>query len=170
MDEKLKAIQERIRKRKDQERVIEIEEESRQVVVVTLSDQLYAFHGTSVMAIAFAEEITPIPGTPDHILGVVYFKGAVESVLDIKRVLDLGDTEAKKESRIIIAEAMGLRSGILVNTVEDVFDLPTSGILPPLTTMDQIKGEYVIGEADYKGRNMVILNLDRIFQRVLAEE
>ncbi len=169
MDETRKAIEKRIKKRKDQEKVIEIEEESVQMVVVSLSDQLYAFHGTSVKAVAVAEEITPIPGTPDHILGVVYFQGAVESVLDIKVVLELGNTETTAGSRIIVAEAMGLRSGILVDTVEDVLDLPKSGLLPPLTTMDQIKGDYVSGEADYQGRNMVILDLARIFQGVLAE-
>lgn len=170
MDETRRAIEERIRERREQERIIEIEEESIQMVVVSLSNQVYAFPGNRIKAIAVAEEVTPIPGTPEHILGVVYFQGTVESVLDIKRILDLGDTEMTVDSRIVIAEAVDLRSGILVDTVEDVMDLPRSAMLPPLTGMDQVKGDYVSGEADYKGRNMVILDLARIFQRVLAEE
>jgi len=168
MEDTRKAIQKRIRERMNQEKIIEIEEEGIQMVVVSLSDQLYAFLGSSVKAIAAAEEITPVPGTPDHILGVVYFQGSIESVLDLKRVLDLENTKTTNDSRIIVVEAMGVKSGILVDTVEDVFDLPKAGILPPLTTMDQIKREYVSGEADYKGRNMVVLDLARIFQGVLA--
>ena len=130
---------------------------------------MYAFHGSSIKTIAVAEEITPIPGTPNYILGVVYLQGAVESVLDLKRILEIGDTEVTKDSRILIAEATDLRSGMLVDSVEDVIDFPEAEILPPVTAMDRIRGEYVLGEADYGDRSMVILNLDRMFQRVLTD-
>jgi purine-binding chemotaxis protein CheW len=102
-------------------------------------------------------------------MGVIYFQGAVESVLDLKKVLGLGDTARTRDSRIVLVEAQGLRSGILVDGVEDVVDWATEEILPPLTTVEQNQKEYIAGEADYHGRTLVVLDLALLFRRVLAE-
>ena len=167
MDEKRKALEEIIGDREELKLGVELEEQNVQFVVVTLAGQLYAFFGDAITSIARVQSITPIPGTPDYMLGVMYYQGRVESVMDIKKILGLGDRAITGKSRVVIAASGEAQSGILVDTVEDVIDLPERGIFEPPHTMEPKKKEFITGEMDYRDRNVVILDLSRIFERVL---
>ena len=169
MDDTRREIEKIIGDRDELELGVELEEQSVQLVIFTLANQFYAFFGNLVTSIAMMESTTPIPGTPDYILGVIYYQGRIESVMDIKKVLGLEDTEVTRKNRIIIAVSGEMQSGILVDTIEDVVDLPERRILEPLHTMEPAKREYVAGEIDYREKNVVILDLARIFERVLEQ-
>lgn len=170
MDDRRRSIEKIIEEREGLELGVELKEESVQFVVVTLAGQWYAFWGNIITSIAMVQTITPVPGTPDFMLGVMYYQGRVESVMDIKKVLELEDTAITGKSRIAIASLGEVQSGILVDSVEDVVDLPTRGIFEPLHTMEATKKEYVTGEVDFRGQNIVILDLARVFERVLERE
>ena len=170
MDGKRESIEKIIEEREELELGVAFEEESIQFVIVTLASQWYAFLGSAITSIATVQTITPVPGTPDHVLGVMYYQGRVESVLDIKGILDIQDTPINRKSRVVIAVSGEVRSGILVDTVEDVVDLPERRILAPLHTMEPEKKEFVTGEIEYRGENVVTLDLTRIFERVLEQD
>lgn len=169
MDDRRKTIEKIIEDREELELGVELEAQNIQLVIVTLAGQLYAFFGNVVTSIAMVQTITPIPGTPDYMLGVMYYQGRVESIMDIKKILGLEDTAISDKSRAIIAASGEVQSGILVDTVEDVVELPERKVFAPLATMEPEKKEYVTGEIDYRGRNVVILDLARIFGRVLEQ-
>ena len=170
MEDKRESIEKIIEQREELELGVAFEEESTQLVIVTLAGQWYAFLGTAITAIATVQTITPVPGTPDYVLGVMYYQGQVESVLDIKGILDIQQTPITAKSRVVIAVSGEIQSGILVDTVEDVVELPRRRVLAPLHTMEPAKKEFVTGEIDYRERNVVILDLTRIFGRVLEQD
>ncbi len=169
MDEKRRKIEEVIGDREGLELGVEVEEERLQFVIATLSGDLYAFSGRDVASIGKVRAITPIPGTGDHMLGVMYYQGQVESVLDLGPMLGLPATSVTRKSRVVFAAAGNSRTGILVDAVEDVVDLPASGIFAPLHTMEPQKREYVTGETEYRGTSVVILDVGRIFARLLEQ-
>lgn len=170
MDDKRRSIEKIIGARQQLGLGVELAEESVQFVIVTLAGQWYGFWGNVVASIAKVQTVTPIPGTPDYMLGVMYYQGRVESVMDIKRLLGLPDTAITGKSRVVMATAGEVQSGILVDSVEDVVELPTRKIYEPLHTMEGANKEYVAGEVELQGRNVVILDLARIFGRVLEQE
>ena len=167
MKNKREEVEEIIGTREELKLGVEVEEENIQFVIVTLADELYAFFGHSITSIAMVRDITPIPGTADYVLGVMYHQGRVESIVDIKQILGLAGTAVTRKSRVALAGTDEAQTGILVDTVEDVVDLPARGIFAPLHTMEAAKREYVAGETEYQERNVVILDLARIFGRVL---
>jgi len=169
MDEKRQALEQIIENRKELTLGEELEEQYTQFVMVTLAGQSYAVLGTEVTSIAKVETITPIPGTPDFMLGVMYYQGQIESVMDIKGMLGLEETAITRRSRVIMATAAQVQSGILVDAVQDVVDLPQRGILPTLHTVEATKREFVAGEMKYREENVVILDLTKLFERVLGQ-
>ena len=170
MKSKREEVEEIIDSREELKLGVEVEEESIQFVIVSLADELYGFFGHSITSIAMVRDITPIPGTPDYILGVMYHQGRVESIIDIKQILGLPPTEATRKSRVALAVTDEAQTGILVDTVEDVVDLPARGIYAPLHTMEAARREYVAGETEYRGRNVVILDLASLFGRMLGSD
>jgi purine-binding chemotaxis protein CheW len=130
----------------------------------------YGLPASLVESIVIVQEITYVPGTPDWVLGVINVRGEIESVLDLGAVLGLGVAEVGVESRLLIAQHGELRSGLLVDRVIDIADIPTSSISSAPLPEEGSKGIYVQGEADYLGKPLLILDLPEILNRALEAD
>lgn len=161
-------ILELVKQREDLERVIEIEEQTVQLVVLLLDEEYYAFYGMLIKEIVTVDEISYVPGMPDEILGIINVRGDIESVLDLRNVLGLSSQPLTKQSRITIGEVNGIRSGVLVDSVEDVLEIPEDQILKPSSEVNVRRTEYVMGEASYKNHKLILLNLEKIFDNLLT--
>src|SRR6185369_9771950 len=73
-------------------------------------------------------EITPVPGAPDFVLGIINLRGNVVTVINIRNVFNLADGEINEHSRIVIVEAAEQVIGILVDSVDEVVDVKQSEI------------------------------------------
>jgi len=163
--EKNKAylLLEELKKRKDREQIVNVEEQQVKLVFFTLLNDYYAFYGGDIKEILPLTKIFYVPGAPDYILGIINVRGDIESVININKFLGLPDFKITPKNRIAMAEKDGLRSGILVESIEDVLDVPHSSIKAPLSTLDKTIKEFVSGEIDYKNKNVTILDISRIF-------
>jgi len=70
-----------------------------------------------------------------------------------------------EDNRIIIAEKRSLRSGIMVGTVEDVMDVPERSIKKAISTLSGDVEYFVVGETEYKGKNVTLLDVGKIFEK-----
>ena len=71
---------------------------------------------------------------------------------------------------MLICQEGELRSGLLVDRMVDIVDVPSTGISPAPTPLEGGKGIYVAGETEYEGQTLVILNLSEIFRRALETD
>ncbi|MDA8164933.1 MAG: chemotaxis protein CheW [Desulfobacteraceae bacterium] len=161
-------ILEEISKRKEKEQVVDVEEEKVKVVIFSLRGDWYAFYGERVKEILPLVTIYPVPGAADYIPGVINNRGEIESVININRFLGLADPAPAATGRIALAEAEGVRSGILVDSIEEVLDIPVSAVKPPLDTIAKGVKELVAGQFHYADRQVTLLDLGRIFSRLAA--
>ncbi len=163
---KINSIMDEAKRQREQAKVINVEEEKVKLVIFSLAKDYYAFHGSDVKEILPAGKITYIPGSPDFILGVINLRGDIESVLNIHKFLGLPDGKPAGSRRITIAEKDGIRSGILVDSVEDVIDMPVSSIKPPISTLNDSIKEFVAGEMAYNNMNITLLDAGKIFKKI----
>ena len=158
-------IIETVSKRKNREKIIDVDEEKVKLVIFTLSDHYFAFYGAYVKEILPKTKISYVPGSPPFILGIINVRGDIESVLDINSFLGLHLRADTSRDRVVIAAKNGVRSGILVDSVEDVLDVPASSIKAPISTLnDEIKF-FVIGETGYKKNNVTVLDVGKVFKK-----
>ncbi len=143
-----------------------VEEERTKFVIFTLQDRLFAFPGADVKEILPAMEIFPVPGAPQAIPGVINNRGDIEAVVNLHGLLGLPDSDSTPGSRIAMTEKAGGRSGMLVDSVIDVVDLPQSSIRPPLASLDDAMRVLVAGETVYQGSSVVLLDVGRILDRL----
>jgi purine-binding chemotaxis protein CheW len=170
MDEKRRndLIVEELRNRK--RTTVDVEAEHVKVVIFTLREGLYAFPGADVKEILPFMDIFPVPGAPDFIPGVINNRGDIESVINLNKFLGLPDSDRTAASRIAMVSKAGLRSGILVDAVLDVVDVPLNLIKPPLSTLDYAIKELVTGEMIYNGRTVVMLDVGRLFEKLVIHD
>ena len=167
LDERIVEILDTVKQRENQEQVIEIEEQKAQLVVFLIGGRYYAFYGEFIKEIVTVSEVAYVPGMPEYILGVVNVRGDIESVLDLRQVLSSSNNPVTKRSRIMIGQINEIRSGLLVDSVEDVLEIPEDQISKPGSGVDSERTEYVVGESTYKENELIILDIGKIFERLL---
>lgn len=169
LHEDLAEIFKTIAQRNQQEHIIEIEEKLVQLVIFQLAERYYAFYGKTIKEIMTVGEISYVPGMPDYIVGIVNVRGDIESVLDLKGLLRLPQSPCSKRSRILLGEISGTRSGLLVDSVEDVLEIPEEQISATDSMLAEERARYILGESAYKGNALFLLNIEKIFEKLLED-
>jgi len=103
----------------------------RELLVFELDGCAYAIAVERIREIVRMRELTFLPRSPDWILGVVALRGEVVEVVDLGRRLGLVGREPDRTSRIIVLHGDHERvTGILVDSVSEVFRVPEQDIMP----------------------------------------
>jgi purine-binding chemotaxis protein CheW len=102
--------------------------------------------------------VTPVPGAPESVCGVMSLRGEVVTVLDLRAVLGLGKTEQSRQPRDVIVQAGGERIGLLVDRVADVVRAVTADLLPPPANMSG--ADSAMFQAVYRMENELLVLVD----------
>lgn len=97
--------------------------EYHQFVEFTLGSEFFAINLFNTKEVITPTEITPLPNTPVYIRGVMDLRGTITTIVDLKILLHIPETEKeKKKSRIIILDSNSSEKpvGILVDDVYSV--------------------------------------------------
>lgn len=145
--------------------IVDVEEECVKIVVFSSGGNRYAFYGCDIREILPPREIFWVPSLPAGLPGLINVRGDIESVIDIGHFLGGTLTDVAK-CLIAIAERGTFRSGILIDAVEDVLDLPISSIKPPLSSLGGFVRELAAGEIELGGGTVTLLNIDTLAAKV----
>ncbi len=162
------AILDEVLRRKSKGQIVDVDEAKTKLVIFALRDGLYAFSGTDVKEILPLGRIFYVPGSPPSVLGVINVRGEIESVVAINAFLGLPDSPRTPRSRIVLGARDGIRSGVLVDSLEDVVDVPVSSVMPPLAILDAARKDLVTGEVQYHDRHVIVLDIGKIFAKISA--
>ena len=124
----------------------------------------------AVREIVKAQEITPVPGTNDYVLGIINLRGKIISVMDLAARLGLGAANVDRASRILVVDLDGFTGGFLVDAATEVLKLPDASIDPaPEELKNTIHDDYLEGVGKLEDRLVIILNLRRLLSDGDAE-
>ena len=154
-----------IEEKQKAERIVDVDEKKAQVVIFSLAGDLYGCYGKFIKAIVPIDSISPVPGTPGYIMGLTNVRGDIEAVIDLKLILNLPDTPIGAKCRLLIAEIDDIRSGFLVDTVEEVTEIPESQII--VTESSRTVHRLVFAETTYKDKTVVMINFVKLFSEFL---
>jgi purine-binding chemotaxis protein CheW len=131
------------------------------LVTFQLGREEYGIEIASVQEIIRATDITPVPGAPAHVRGVINLRGKIIPVVDLRTRFALPQAEASEAQRIVVVELGVKRIGMLVDSVSQVIRI-SSGVVEEMpeeaTSIDEnfIKG---VGKLD--SRLIIILDLNK---------
>jgi purine-binding chemotaxis protein CheW len=162
-------IVEAVKNREKQERSFYTEERRMQIVVFLLDGRYFAFAGETIREIVPVSQITYVPGTPACLPGVIHLRGNIESVLDMRQILSLPIASITDQSRIMLGQVGELRSGVLVDSVEDVLEIPVDALHEPPSELQHTETTFVAGETHYNGHQLILLELGKMFECILSE-
>jgi len=87
------------------------------LLAFSLGGERYGIETAHVLEVIPFRELTPVPGTPSFVLGVVNHRGRILPVLDLRRLLNLAGQGIPERSRVVVVEAGGMTFGIFTDAV-----------------------------------------------------
>lgn len=135
---------------------------SGQLVTFTLDGVEFGLDIDRVQEITPRTDITPVPGSPSFVLGVVNLRGMIIPVLDSRLRFHLPPKAPTDKTRIIILGLAGQPTGLMVDSVAEVVKLDdfTLRDTPPLVA--GVRSEYLAGMVTTGDRLITLINLDKI--------
>ena len=133
-----------------------------QWVTFRLADEIYGIDVLQVQEVLRITEISPVPGAPDYVLGIINLRGNVVTVIDARSRFGLPPQETDDASRIIVVDAYEKVVGILVDNVSEVAYVSNSEIelAPNVGTEDSNK--FVSGVSNRDGELLIMVDLARL--------
>ncbi|MDQ7782136.1 MAG: chemotaxis protein CheW [Desulfomonilaceae bacterium] len=147
-EEKRRILRERARRlarKRDAEE--DKDEACLSVIGFRLGEERYAVEVGFVREVYALRDLTPVPCTPRHILGIVNVRGQVVSVTDMKVLFGLPGNGVRDDCRVLILSDEVMEMGILVDEVFGEMRIPMEKIRSQMPAPKSIKQEYLRGVA-----------------------
>lgn len=141
----------------------EILGETRQYVSFTIGEEEYCVDIIFIREIKGWVPVTPLPNSPEYMLGVLNLRGVVVPIFDMRCRFGMGETQTSS-LHVMIIVAIGDRvMGILVDAVSDILTIGIDEIMT-VPDLDQRGDRKFLSGLITHGEKMVaILSLDKLF-------
>ena len=133
-----------------------------QVVSFLIDDRLYGIDVQSVREIRTWQPVTALPGQPYHTLGVLNIRGEAVPVHDLRARFGGGTTEATPSHVVVIVTVGGTSSGLLVDAVSDIVDIPRDSISPVPDGARDGSDDTVIGLVPREDKMIALIDVSRL--------
>lgn len=128
-------------------------------LICRISDEYYGFETKHMQEVFFVDHITPLPSTPDWLLGIINARGEIISVIDMKNFFELKKLTPKNKFKVLILHKEEMKFGILIDAIHDLVNLKRDELTTDFITFDKIRKDYLLGLTD---KNYVILDAEKI--------
>lgn len=133
-----------------------------------LGKEEYGLDILAVREIIGLIDITPLPRTPEYVKGVINLRGKIIPVIELRTRFGMPSVNYTEETCIIVVdvptdgESESRLMGVVVDTVREVLDIPTSAIEPPPEFGCSIPMDYITGIGKVKEKVVVMLDTTKV--------
>ena len=149
-----------------QAETVAVDEPSLQLVIFTLGTQSFALPGEQIREILAAPQVHYVPGAPPALEGVISVRGDIESVVCLHSLLQL-DAAPSAKGAVLLSRGQHMRSGLRVDQVIDVCDLPVSALRDAPNSLPDALRPFVHHLIHRHQAAISLLDLDRLFSAYL---
>jgi purine-binding chemotaxis protein CheW len=102
------------------------------LIAFRLGGETYAIEAAYLREVVPLKDLTPLPGTPAFVCGIINLRGQIRSVIDLLRFLDLpAATGTAAPAQVLMVQAGAMEVGIQAESVLGV-QILTAGTLQPV--------------------------------------
>jgi purine-binding chemotaxis protein CheW len=124
-----------------------------------LASERYAVESRYVQEVHPLRDLTPLPGTPAFVPGIVNVRGQILPVYDLKKFFDLPEPGLTDLHRVLHVRGHDMELGLLADIIVSVRVIAADSLQASLPTLTGIRADYLKGITDDR---VVVLDLDRI--------
>jgi len=149
---------------KEIEQIDDIEEDTQKdrFLSFRIREEDYGIEIRFVTEIIVMHKITVVPDTPPFIKGVINLRGKVIPVMDVRERFKMETRDYDDRTCIIVVDVDEITLGLIVDTVNEVVDIPETQIDAPPATHSGIESNYIKGMGKVGKKVKILLDVERV--------
>ncbi len=151
----------------------DIAETADQFLSFLIADEEYGIEILKVQEIKSWGPYTPLPKSPDYVLGVINLRGAIVPIIDLRARFGLPTTDYTATTAVIIVRTGGSEDariiGLVVDSVSEVYHLSPDAIQDASDNAAADRANYVRGFGQIDDKLVILVNLDPIITQSLGQ-
>ena len=138
-------------------------------ILFTVAGTTYALPSGEVRHMEMIEDITRVPNAPAFVDGVVFSRGQVVPVVNLRARFGFERAPFDVRSRLMVVQSGARLIGLVADAAREFVSIPPDAIQPPNEALAGMSGRYVDGIASMGDRLVLILSVDRILNFAEAQ-
>ena len=139
---------------------------SQAYILFGVAGTTYALASDHVVHIEMLEHVTPVPNAPAFVEGVVFSRGQVVPVINLRARFGFERANLSPRSRLLVVQHEGRRVGLLADESREFVRISESAIRPPHASIGGLSGNYLAGVATLGQRIVLILDVREVVEFV----
>lgn len=132
-----------------------------------LGKEYFAVCVDEVLEVLQHQQITSVPKTPDHILGIINFRGDILPVVDTRIKFNLSTQDENQRSIIIVFDIAGedqrIQIAATADSVKDVIEVDPDEIKPVPEMGISYNAKFISGAIRRSDTFIMMLNIEKVF-------
>ncbi len=133
-------------------------------IVFALAGTDYGLRSRDVLHIEMIGRVTPVPNASPFIDGIVFSRGAVVPVVNLRARFGFERAPFDARTRLLVVGVNDRRVGLLVDSAREFITIPAAGIQPPHDAIAGPSGRYLEGVATIGQRMVLVLDVAEVLK------
>jgi chemotaxis signal transduction protein len=130
-------------------------------ILFELGSTRYAVRSSEVQHMEMVDHITPVPNAPAFVEGVVFSRGQVVPIINLRTRFGLPVQAHNLRSRMLVVKTKDRTVGMIVDSAREFRIIPADSIQPPQAAVQDLGGNFLSGIATLGDRLVLILDLNK---------
>ncbi|MBL8968203.1 MAG: purine-binding chemotaxis protein CheW [Spirochaetaceae bacterium] len=128
-----------------------------------ISKESYGIGIKHIIEIIELQSISAVPDMPEYVKGVINLRGKVIPIVDLRLRFGMSARDYDDRTCIVVTEIDGVLIGFVVDTVEEVLEIPESGI-EEAPRFKSVSGRerYILGMGKVGEAVKILLDIEKI--------
>ena len=133
-------------------------------IVFVVAGTSYAVPSHQVQHMQMVERVTPVPNAPRSVEGVVFSRGQVVPVINLRARFGFERTTINQRARLLVIQHGNRTVGLLTDEAREFITIADGSIQPPGDAIGNLSGSYLDGVATLGQRIVLILNIREVVE------
>lgn len=130
-----------------------------------IGNESYGIGIRFIIEIIELQHISEVPEMPPYVKGVINLRGKVIPIVDLRLRFGMEERAYDDRTCIVVTEINGVIIGLIVDTVEEVMEIPEDQIDPPPRFKTSAgKDRYIYGMGKVGDAVKIILDVEKVIQ------
>lgn len=129
------------------------------ILTIQIEQEYYALPAAHVREVARYQDITPVPGAPESLPGIINNHGTIIPVANLRLILHFSATALTRAHRLVICHCESVDLALLVDRVIDLSSIANDRIEPVPSSLDAARALLLQGVVLQEGIPIALIDL-----------
>jgi purine-binding chemotaxis protein CheW len=141
------------------------EEQSEEFLIFRLRNERFGMPTRMAREVLRIPKLVKVPRLDARILGIINLRGQIVAVTDLRPLLGLPGGEIPVGGQLVVTEAAGIITALVVERVEGISSFPLTTVEPLTEGLSGFPRDAVSGQIHQGNGLILLLNMDNILAR-----